>query len=397
MEVSILKHILRRMTALVVLLTLLLLCACGTRQESVESTHETTDDSVITVNAVGDIYLTDEMLSDAIKPDGTYDFMPQFSDVYACLSKADLTIGNFEGTFAGDPYGSAEGSYPDELAAALNDAGFDLLQTANSFSVYNGLAGLQRTKRVIENNGMQSVGTYVSQQEKKDSQVTCLELDGIRVAVIAMTKGLGGMSLPEDDRYCVDLLYSDYDTDYEQIDEEGILSVIQAAEALEPDIIIASLHWGSENVSEISSSQEKIADLMFHNGVDVILGAHSHLVGKVETRAVRLEDGTRKNVLIAYSLGDFCRVGRGETNLSPILNMEFTKNGFTGQTTLTDYSVSSVVSMDRGSGEIDRYAVMDADSLITLYEANYYDRISRELYTALQSKRERLLAKMGLE
>ena len=54
---SILKHILRRMTALVVLLTLLFLCACGTRQESVESTHETTDDSVITVNAVGDIYL----------------------------------------------------------------------------------------------------------------------------------------------------------------------------------------------------------------------------------------------------------------------------------------------------------------------------------------------------
>lgn len=391
------KQILHRMTALAVLLILLLLCACGTQQEAAESTQGPVGDSVITVNAVGDIYLTDEMLSDAIKPDGTYDFMSQFSDVYACLSKADLTIGNFEGTFAGEPYGPAEGSYPDELAAALNDAGFDLLQTANSYSVYNGLAGLQRTKRVIENNGMQTMGTYSSRQDKQDNQVACLELDGIRVAVIAMTKGLGGMSLPADDRYCVDLLYSDYDTDYEQIDEEGILSVIQGAEALEPDIIIASLHWGSENVSEISSSQEKIADLMFHNGVDVILGAHSHLVGEVESRTVRLDDGTRKNVLIAYSLGDFCRVGRGETNLSPILNMEFTKNGSTGQTTLTTYSVSSVVSMDRGSGEIDRYAVMDADSLITLYEANYYDRISKDLYNSLLSKRERLLSKMGLE
>ena len=391
------KRILHRMTAVAVLLIILLLCACGTRQEPVESTQEPAGDSVITVNAVGDIYLTDEMLSDAIKPDGTYDFMSQFSDVYACLSKADLTIGNFEGTFSGEPYGPAEGSYPDELAAALNDAGFDLLQTANSYSVYNGLVGLQRTKRVIENNGMQTMGTYSSQQDKQDNQVACLELDGIRVAVIAMTKGLGGMSLPADDRYCVDLLYSDYDTDYEQIDEAGILSVIQAAKALEPDVIIACLHWGSENVSEISNSQEKIADLMFHNGVDVILGAHSHLVGEVESRTVRLDDGTRKNVLIAYSLGDFCRVGRGETNLSPILNMEFTKNGSTGQTTLTTYSVSSVVSMDRGSGEIDRYAVMDADSLITLYEANYYDRISKDLYNSLLSKRERLLAKMGLE
>ena len=124
------KRILHRMTAIAVLLILLLLCACGTRQEPVESTQGPVGDSVITVNAVGDIYLTDEMLSDAIKPDGTYDFMSQFSDVYACLSKADLTIGNFEGTFAGEPYGPAGGSYPDELAAALNDAGFDLLQTA---------------------------------------------------------------------------------------------------------------------------------------------------------------------------------------------------------------------------------------------------------------------------
>ena len=391
------KRILRRMTAFAVLLILLLLCGCDGQQTPVESTQEPMGDRVITVNAVGDIYLTDEMLSDAIKPDGTYDFMSQFSDVYACLSKADLTIGNFEGNFSGEPYGPATGSYPNELAAALNDAGFDLLQTANSYSVYNGLAGLQRTKMVIENNGMQTMGTYSSQQDRQDNQVACLELDGIRVAVIAMTKGLGGMSLPADDRYCVDLLYSDYDSDYEQIDEAGILSVIQAAEALNPDIIIACLHWGSENVSQVSSSQEKIADLMFHNGVDVILGAHSHLVGEVESRTVRLEDGTRKNVLIAYSLGDFCRVSRGETNLSPILNMEFTKDGSTGQTSLTAYSVTSVVSMDRGAGEIDRYAVMDADSLITLYEANYYDRISKDLYDSLLSKRVRLLANMGLE
>ena len=40
---------------------------------------------------------------------------------------------------------------------------------------------------------------------------------------------------------------------------------------------------------------------------------------------------------------------------------------------------------------------MDADSLITLYEANYYDRISKDLYDSLLSKRVRLLANMGLE
>ncbi|MBQ3356923.1 MAG: CapA family protein [Oscillospiraceae bacterium] len=389
---------LRRGTAVLLLLTVLcLLVACDDQRLSDDPVPTETDqNATVRISAVGDIYLSEDQIEDARLADGSYNFMPQFSDVYAALSKADLTIGNFEGNFAGAPYGQEHGSYPDEFAVALNDAGFDLLQTANSFSIYNGLAGLRRTKDVIENNGMLCSGTYRDASERSDGQVTVFEFNGIRVAVLSFTKGLGGMSLPSGEEYCVDLLYTDYADDYEEIDEAGITAAIDKAKREDPDVIIAMVHWGSENVLEVSKRQEQIADLMFHNGVDAILGSHPHLVAKVEQRTVRMDDGSRKNVLIAYSLGDFCKVSRGQTNMSPILNLVFTRDAFSGETTLTGVSCSSVAVMDNGEEAPDRYTILDADNAIALYEGNYYDRITWDLYQSLLSKREYLLSVIGL-
>lgn len=390
---------LRRGGAALLLLTLLCaLFACGDAQQPAHTETTAPDqNTTVRISAVGDIFLSEDQIEDARCADGSYNFMTQFSDVYAALSKADLTVGNFEGTFAGAPYGLEHGSYPDEFAVALNDAGFDLLQTANSFSVYNGLAGLKRTKDVIENNGMLCSGTYRSASERSDEQISIFEINGIRVAVLSFTKGLGGMSIPTGEEYCVDLLYTDYASDYEDVDTAGITAAIDKAKQAEPDVIIAMVHWGSENVREVSSRQSQIADLMFHNGVDVILGSHPHLVGKVEQRSVRMDDGSRKNVLIAYCLGDFCKVSRGQINLSPVLNLVFTRDAFSGETTLTDVSCSSIASMDNGEEAPDRYTILDADNAIALYEGNYYDRITRELYQSLLSKREYLLSVIELD
>ncbi|MBQ6432234.1 MAG: CapA family protein [Oscillospiraceae bacterium] len=381
--------------ALLLLTVLCLLFACG-KPSSTETT-EPDANTTVRISAVGDIFLSEDQIEDARCADGSFNFMPQFSDVYATLSRSDLTIGNFEGTFAGTPYGVEHGSYPDEFAVALNDAGFDLLQTANSFSVYNGLAGLKRTKDVIENNGMLCSGTYRSASERRDEQVTVFDVNGIRVAVISFTKGLGGMSIPSGEEYCVDLLYTDYASDYEKIDTEGITAAIDNAKKQNPDVLIAMVHWGSENVRDVSKRQERIADLMFQNGVDVILGSHPHLVGKVEQRSIRMEDGTRKNVLIAYSLGDFCKVGRGQSNMSPVLNIVFTRDAYTGATVLTEVSCSSLIAMDNGEEAPDRYTILDADNAISLYEGNYYDRIDSDLYQSLLSKREYLLSVMELD
>lgn len=392
------KRLFRRgAAALMLLMFLFSLTACGAKEPLPVETRPTEGVGVATVSAVGDIYLTDEMLADARRVNGAYDFSPQFEGVCAALAAADVTIGNFEGTFSGAPYGKDAGSYPDELAATLSAAGFDLLQTANSYSIFAGLSGLQRTKAVIADNGMDAVGTYYDANDRAENPVIIREVNGVRIAFVAFTKGMGGLSLPDNAAGCVDLLYSDYTTDYSKLDTFAIDTVLNAAKEEDPDVIIAGLHWGSENVRQISDKQEAVADYLFRNGVDVILGSHSHQVGTVEKRTVTFADGRSKDVVLAYSLGDFCVAGRGECNASLILNLEFTRDHASGTTTITGFSYAPVVTYDRGPKEADRYAVIDIDNTLSLYQSNYYDRIDAELYQTLLEKREALIDRLTPE
>ena len=149
----------------VLLLSLsLFLCSCGTKPTE---KSDATGISTATLSAVGDIFLTEDMLRDARTLSGTYDFMPLFQHIVMETAKADLTIGNLEGTFAN----TDKDSYPDSLAADLARCGFDILQTANSYSVFQGLSGLIRTKSVIEDQGLHALGTFRTQEERDDQKV----------------------------------------------------------------------------------------------------------------------------------------------------------------------------------------------------------------------------------
>ncbi len=377
MEALILKRIFA-----VFLLLIFFLVSCSA--DVVETTQTDVGSGRATLAAVGDIFLTDDMLKDARQADGSYDFSPQFSALTLPLSEADLTIGNFEGNFIGSDYGNANGSYPDELADTLYDIGFDLLQTANSYTIFNGLNGLERTKAVIEEAGMSALGSYVGTKDKSANQVVIREVNGIRFAFIAFTKGLGGLAMPTDTDCSVDLLYRDYTSDYSEIDTDYLTQVVEAARAKKPDIIVAALHWGSENIGEISTTQEEIASLLLKKGVDVILGSHSHLLGQIEQRTVTTDNGETKNCLIAYSLGDFCAVSEGECNTSVYLRIEFLR-GENGRTDIVDFDYVPISAIDRGEDFSNRYCVLCSETAIELYESNYYDRISEAAYGIIVS------------
>ena len=343
---------------------------------------------VATVCAVGDLFPTDDMLADAKQADGSYDFKPQFANIISDISAADIALGNLEGNFDNERDG--EGNYPAAFASALAHTGFDLLQTANSFTIQNGLSGLERTKSVIASENMTALGSFSSKEDRAENAVILREVHGIRIAFVAFTKGMNGMGLPSGAEYCVNLLYTDYSSNYSVIDTAGITKVLEEAKTLEPDVIIAALHWGSENVDEISESQEKIADLMFQNGVDVIIGSHSHRVGAVEYRTITEKNGNTKNVVLAYGLGDFCAGRAGNVSGSVILNLEFTRDHAKGTTTITRASCTPVATVDNGTST-ERFSVLNADAAIALYEDNYYKRVSETLYEQLLSVRNSVL------
>lgn len=361
------------------------LFGCSGSDTPAESKTPRSDTAVATLCAVGDIRITDELLQ-AARQGGSYDFSDILRGTTAVVGAADVAIGNLETTLSGEPYN--DGSAPDALATALRSTGFSLVQTANSYTIQNGLSGLERTQTVLRSAGLTPVGTYESAEDRAQNRAVLVEANGIRIAVVAFTKGMNGMRLPSGAEYCTNLLYTDYDSNYSRIDTDGITAAIVAARALSPDIIVAALHWGSEDVSDISDTQEKIADLMFRRGVDVIFGSHSHRVGPVERRSITTDDGVQKDVVLAYGLGDYCAAQEGETNASLALTVEFTRTG--ESTVISNVRCTPLATADCGAGTTPRYQVLDAADAVRLYENNYYQRVSDELYEQLLAAKQQI-------
>ena len=119
------------------------------------------------------------------------------------------------------------------------------------------------------------------------------------------------------------------------------------------------LHWGSEYDFTVSSTQDEITELLFKNGVDVILGSHSHFVGPMKMMDVETTDGDKKQCFVAYSLGNFISsMTKQYTQESVILNLEFTKDGKTGDTTISNVNYTPLYVVDRGEGAERRFEVL---------------------------------------
>lgn len=320
-------------------------------------------DTKITLSAVGDIMVYDEQIADAKQEDGTYDFANSFSAISAYTSYADITVGNLELNFVGstDYRGKGVWNCPEILAENLKNIGFDILQTANTYTITNGINGMTNTIKFLNAAGIDHLGTYIETSEKTDGGgVVIKEKNGIKIAFVAFTKGLNGFTLPSGSEYCVDLLYTDYDKNYSNVNESAILERLDAAKSHDPDVIVAMLHWGAEYELETSASQEEITDLMLKNGVDVILGTHSHVVGPMETRTVETVDGEEKECFIAYSLGNFFSFmpDKDYAMESVVLNLEFTKSGETGDTTVSSVNYLPIYILDRGEEAETRFEVL---------------------------------------
>lgn len=341
----------------------------------------TTGTTVVTIAAGGDVNLTDELLDAVRRPDGSYDFSGYFLHAAPLLSGADLAIVNLEANFTANPVDAASHNAPASLASALAGCGVDVVQTANSYSIASGLAGLASTMETIAQAGMKTAGTSATEADfAKTKGVTMVEVQGVKIALVAFTKGVGNLNLPEGSEHCVNLLYKDYASTYTKVDKDGIQAVLDAAQAQSPDITIALLHWGSEYDGVVSDTQEQIRKLMFAGGVDAIIGTHSHLVGEL----LLAEDGS----FTAYSLGDLCGTDAdSDARQSIILQLEFTKNNETGETKLTNYSYTPIYLANSEQSPAGIYQILNTENETALYEQNYYTRVSEKTYGLLaQSK-----------
>lgn len=345
--------------------------------------------TTIHIKAAGDLNVTNTVINAGVAVGG-YNYTRAFMDVASTLSDADLTVLNLEGNICGEPYGSDTTSAPRELLDGLRNAGVDLIQMANSCTINNGLIGLTSTLQSIRAAGLEPVGAFASESEFQQSKgYTITEAQGVKVAFVAFTKGLGGRGLPAGNDNLVNILYEDYASTYDKIDRTRITSVLKAVEAEKPDITIALLHWGSEYNDDISDTQKSIVNLMKKQGVDVIIGTHPHTVQAIEYDALA---GT----LVAYSLGDFFGdASRGGTNYSIILDLEITKDSSTGTTKVMNYSYTPIYTVSEAESADGYRRVVRIDKTVEAWEENYLDKVSQSAKESMVYALDRIEARIN--
>jgi len=349
-------------------------------QNTVQSVQTTAPPvTVVSFTAVGDLNVTEKVVASG---GAGYDYTDTFMDVVPVLSQSDLTVVNLEGILCGAPYGTEDRSAPQTMLTALANAGVDLVQTANSYAIKNGVAGLGMTLANIRAAGMESVGAYADEQAYKESGgYTIRNVDGVKLAIVAFTKGMDGMALPAGSEKCVNLLYTDYSSTYHDVDTEGITELLGRVAKEKPDVTIALVHWGSEYNDTHSDSQKQIRELMLSQGVDAIIGTHPHYVQE-------LEYDPAQGTLVAYSLGDFISdATRSGTEYSIAVHLEITKDNAAGTAKITGYSYTPLFTAAQADGSV---RVVRLEPAMEAYQAGYIDRVSPEVYAGMEYALERV-------
>lgn len=259
-------------------------------------------DVSVRIRATGDIMFHPSQLDGAYDyATNTYNFENSFKAIKSIIEEADIAIANFEGTTAGNEVYAYQGyplfNAPDQVLDAIKDAGFDILSTANNHSLDTRKAGIIRTIEQIKARGMDPVGTYI---EKPDTRVLIKEVKGIKFAFMSYTEIVNGL----------ESVLSPYDLDamVNIFNESKMIEDILYAKEQKADVIIALLHWGDEYSRIQAQRQEILADMLFREGVDLILGSHPHVIQPSQT----LEYGG-KTKFVAYSMGNFLSNQRVET------------------------------------------------------------------------------------
>ena len=343
-----------------------------------DTTEDMTGKTVIRLAAAGDLNVTPKL----VESGGTeLDYTNTFMDVLPLLADADITLLNLEGNFYGQPYGT-DRSAPQSLAKAMQRAGVDLVQLANSYSVYKGMDGLKKTIDAVRAEGMEPLGVYATSGEAVAAKgYTIRNVRGVKIAFVAFTKGMDGMALPAGNEGCVNILYKDYATDYQEVDTAAITRVLDAAAKEKPDLTVALLHWGSEYNDNVSESQQRILKLLTEEGVDAVIGTHSHYVQKMQ---LDKETGT----FVAYSLGDFAGdAARSGSEYSVVLELEITKDDETGETAITGYSYTPIFTVAEENKPV---RVVRIKETMAAFEGDYIDKVSQQTYDAMKNALERI-------
>jgi poly-gamma-glutamate synthesis protein (capsule biosynthesis protein) len=214
-----------------------------------------------------------------------------FAGVMPELASADLTVGNLETSISDEGAPAAKGytfRAPPQTAAALKDAGFDVVSQANNHALDYGPVALADTRRLVEEQGILITGAGADLAQA--TQPAILERNGLRIAFLGFVDTAAEGSYNE-----ADWAATATTPGVAWASTAAITEAVRAAKA-EADVVVVMLHAGVEYATTPSASQQTFAEAAIDAGAALVLGAHPHVLQPV----VPYHGG-----VIAYSLGNF--------------------------------------------------------------------------------------------
>ncbi|MFE4613822.1 CapA family protein [Streptomyces niveus] len=246
-----------------------------------------------TLVASGDVLPHDSVISRAgVDAGGAgHDFVPMLAGVKPVVSAADVAICHMETVYGpdGGPFtGYPSFASPPEIAGALKATGYDSCSTASNHTLDAGADGISRTLGALDKAGVKHAGSARSAEE--DTRPALLDAGGAKVAQLAYTYDTNGKPLPDGQPWAVDL-----------IDEEKIIADSRAARAAGADVVVVSMHWGTEWQTAPDEKQLRLGERLTASttdgrpDIDLIIGTHVHA-----PQAYEKVNGT----WIIYGMGD---------------------------------------------------------------------------------------------
>jgi len=217
----------------------------------------------------------------------SYDFSDMLTYTKEKLKNYDIKYYNQETIFDDQEYYSGYPRFntPSDLGKSMIEAGFNVVSLATNHSMDRGGDSAKRsTSWWKSQKNILTHGMATSEEERTDYQI--MEANGITYTMLSYTYGTNGLGISEIGKapYLVNLY-----------DEEQIKKDIAAVRD-KVDILLVAMHWGNEYSQNASDIQRSQAKFLADNGVDIVLGTHSHCIQPWE-----IIDDT----VVFYSFGNF--------------------------------------------------------------------------------------------
>lgn len=229
-----------------------------------------------TLSAAGDCTLGGDVNGQSYKrfhdkiADKGYDWC--FKNVAPIFEADDVTLVNLEVALTNEKTGRKSSSGVEfwmrgkpENVKILQNCGIDVCNLSNNHTIDFLDKGLQDTKDNLDTIGM----PYCDYDE-----FCVLDVNGVSVGFLGFSEW------------------------YIEVDE---MTDIIRQHRPECEVLIVTLHAGSELKYEATASQQKYAHAIIDAGGDLVVGHHSHVVGGIEKY---------NGKYIVYSLGNFCFGGK---------------------------------------------------------------------------------------